>query len=163
MSYFCRSPKVLRHHQRHRDIIFEGAFILVSGKLSRRPGDDRAKVIADWLLALNELRSEEVVGVEVRLNTEKTDDALLERLQKTVRRHKGDNPVYLRVIEPNGDYLLRSRGLFAFPSDELLSELRAQLGEKEVSLGYHPRLNPGSKRPKSSPNSSAGGPNKRSV
>ena len=125
--------------ERHREIIFTGSAVLVSGKLSKRPTDDKGKVIADWLMSLERVRADEGVGVEVRIETDKADEKLLKKLQKAIMRHSGTNPVYLRVVEPNGDYLLRSRELFAAPSDGLLEELRDLLGVKKVSLGYHPR------------------------
>ena len=77
--------------------------------------------------------------MEVRLKATQTDEKTLKSLQEILLRYSGRNPVYLRVVEANGDYLLRSRELFADPCDSLLRELRELLGEKEVGLSYHPR------------------------
>jgi len=60
-------------------------------------------------------------------------------VQEIFLRHDGRNPVYLRVSEAHGDYVLRSRGLCAEPSDGLLDELRQLLGRRKAVLGYHPR------------------------
>jgi len=125
---------------RHREIIYTGAAVLVSGKLSRRPTDDKGKVIADWLMSLERVRSDEGVGVELEIDSNRADGKLLKSVQQAILRHDGTNPVYLRVIEPNGEYLLRSRELSAQPSDELLEELRRLLGPRKVTLGYHPRV-----------------------
>ena len=127
------------NYERHRTLISTGSAVLVSGKLSVRPSDEKGKVIADWLMPLREVRQDEGVGVELSLDAKKADDALLNSVQETLLRHSGKNPVYLRVIEPNGDYLLRSREVFAEPSDSLLEELRQLLGQRRVVLGYHPR------------------------
>ena len=90
-------------------------------------------------MALEQVRADDGVGVELRLNSKNTNAKLLKQLQETILRYRGNNPIYLRVVEPNGDYLLRSRELFAEPSDELLGELRGKLGEAQVGLNYHPR------------------------
>ncbi len=127
------------NHDRHRPLIYPGSAVLVSGKLSKRPSDEKGKVIADWLMSLQDVRLDESVGVEVCLDAKKTDDALLKSVQEVLLRHGGKNPVYLRVVEPNGDYLLRSREVFAELSDSLLEELRQLLGERQVALSYHPR------------------------
>lgn len=124
---------------RHRSLIYPGSAVLVSGKLSRRPSDEKGKVIADWLMSLQEFRLDESVGVEVCLDAQKTDEVLLKGVQEVLLRHSGKNPVYLKVVEPNGDYLLRSREVFAELSDSLLGELRQLLGESQVALSYHPR------------------------
>ncbi|HUU28517.1 MAG TPA: DNA polymerase III subunit alpha [archaeon] len=126
-------------YERHREIIHSGALVLVNGKLSRRGTDDKGKVIADWLIALEQVRDDEGVGIELSLDTRETSADLLKLLQQILLRHSGKNPVYLRVVETNGDYILRSRELFANPSDKLLEELRKVLGEKKVGLAYHPR------------------------
>lgn len=127
------------NYNRHRSLIYPGSAVLVSGKLSRRPSDEKGKVIADWLMSLQEFRLDESVGVEVCLDAQKTDEVLLKGVQEVLLRHSGKNPVYLRVIEPNGDYFLRSREVCAEPSDSLLGELRQLLGESQVALSYHPR------------------------
>jgi len=126
-------------YERHRDIIYQGSFVLVSGRLSRRSADERGKLTVDWMMALDHVRLDDGVGVELRLDTREADSKLLKRLQETILRYRGNNPVYLLVGEPNGDYLLRCRELFAEPSDELLAELREQLGQARVRLSYHPR------------------------
>ena len=126
-------------YDRHRPLICPGSVVLVSGKLSVRPSDEKGKVISDWLLSLQEVRQDEGVGVEVRLDVKKTDGSLLKSIQEALLRHGGKNPVYLRVVEPNGDYLLRSREVSAEPSDSLLEELRQLLGQRRVVLGYYPR------------------------
>jgi len=124
---------------RHRPLIQPGSAVLVSGKLSVRPSDEKGKVIADWLLSLRDVRQDEGVGVEVRLDTKKTDGPLLKSIQEALLRHSGKNPFYLRVVEPNGDYLLRSREVSVEPSDSLLEELRQLLGQRRVVLSYYPR------------------------
>jgi len=127
------------NYQRHRQLIYSGSAVLVSGKLSMRPSDEKGKVIADWLMPLGDVRRDENVGVELCLDAKETDEALLKKVQEILLRHSGKNPVYLRVVEPNGDYLLRSREVSAELSDSLLEELRQLLGQKRVVLGYHPR------------------------
>jgi hypothetical protein len=77
--------------------------------------------------------------VELAINTRDTDAARLKLLQEILLAHSGKNPVYLRLVEPNGEYILRSREIYTNPSDGLLHELRKVLGENMVSLVYHPR------------------------
>ena len=125
--------------ERHRELIRIGFSVLMSGKLSQRPGDEKGKVIADWLLSLEDVRGDEGVGVELAINTRDTDAARLKLLQEILLAHSGKNPVYLRLVEPNGEYILRSREIYTNPSDGLLHELRKVLGENMVSLVYHPR------------------------
>ncbi|MBN2290180.1 MAG: DNA polymerase III subunit alpha, partial [Candidatus Glassbacteria bacterium] len=74
-------------YERHRDIVYQGSFVLVSGRLSRRSAEERGKLTADWLIALDQVRADEGVGVELRLNTGQADPALLKRVQEAILRH----------------------------------------------------------------------------
>ena len=125
--------------ERHRELIYAGSFVLVSGRFSKRPTDETGKLIVEWLLGLDDVRADEGVGVELKIQRESGEDTL-KQVQKTLLKYPGKNPVYLRVSEANGEYLLRSRGISAAPTDELLRELRDLLGPKQVGLGYHPVL-----------------------
>ncbi len=124
--------------ERHREIVEPGSSVLVSGKFSKRPTDERGKVIADWVMGLERVRDDSGVGVELVIETEKSAVEELQSLQEILLSHGGNNPVFLRVVEPNGSCLLKSRELTAAPTDELLSELRALLGERRVILAYPP-------------------------
>jgi DNA polymerase III subunit alpha len=125
--------------ERHREILYQGSFVLISGRLSRRSAEEQCKLTADWLMALDQVRSDEGVGVELRLVPDQTDSKLLKKIQETILRYRGNNPVYLLVEEPNGHYLLRSREMFAEPCDQLLKDLREHLGETNAHLKYYPR------------------------
>ncbi len=129
-------------YERHRELATVGQALLVGGRVNKRPTDEQGKLAADFLLALEEVRRDEGVGVELCLDCAKADEALLEQVQRALTSHGGTNPVYLRLKEPNGDCLLRSRGVAAGPSDELLRELRVLLGEASVRLAFHPRTRP---------------------
>jgi DNA polymerase III subunit alpha len=125
--------------ERHREIVESGSSVLISGKFSKRPTDERGKVIADWVMSLDRVREDSGVGVELEIETEKSNVDELQSLQEILLRHGGNNPVFLRVVETNGSCLLKSRELTASPTDTLLGELRSLLGETKVTLGYHPQ------------------------
>ncbi|MCE5270667.1 DNA polymerase III subunit alpha [bacterium] len=125
-------------YERHRDLVYQGSFVLVSGRYSKRPNDETGKLIADWLIALEDIRSDSAVGVEVHFKPRETDEATLKKVQAALFGHVGDNPVYLRLLEPNGEYLLRSKQITVKPVDSLLAELRALLGPSGAKLAWHP-------------------------
>ena len=57
------------------------------------------------------------MGVELVIETEKSNVDELQNLQEILLRHGGNNPVFLRLVEPNGSCLLKSRELTASPTD----------------------------------------------
>ena len=125
-------------YERHRELVFQGSFVLVSGRYSKRPNDETGKLIAEGLLALEDIRSDPGVGVEVRIKVREAGDDLLKKVQTVLFAHPGENPVYLRLSEPNGEYLMRSRQIYVKPEDSLLTGLRALLGPKGAGLFWPP-------------------------
>ena len=124
--------------ERYRELLSAGSFILVSGKYSKRDRDDSGKLTADCVVALEDIRSDMGVGLEVTLDTAKADDSFLLKLRDTLLKYRGENSLYMRVREQNGDYLMRSRQIGVQPSDELIGQLRDKLGRDRVRLVYHP-------------------------
>jgi DNA polymerase-3 subunit alpha len=125
---------------RWKDVLQQDTPILLRGAVSSRDRDEEdPPLFLDGAVRMAELRESGSVGVCVELGSEGADRDRIQRAKECFARYPGPGP--LEVVWRNGGTLapgdeprLRSRSVRVAPSEVLLTELRAVLGDERVKL-----------------------------
>ncbi len=112
--------------------------VLVNGRLD--VDEDRIRVIADGVTPLDELREARAEAVQIRVAPDDLDDAMVERLRKTIEAHRGEVQLFVEVARP-GAYRLLLRAeptLRVTPSRAFTRDLEAVVGPGRVRYVARP-------------------------
>ncbi len=108
--------------------------IFVTGVVNRR--EDKPKISADQIIPLMEVPKRFTKAVHIRLATSTATEEMLQRIQTILRKHTGNVPVMFCFIYPDGKlvFLEAHEHFGVTPSQELVDELEAMLGEDTIYL-----------------------------
>lgn len=108
--------------------------IFLKGKINLR--DDTPKVIADEVIALDEVQKRFTKMVTIDLQTAGLRPEILQQIKQLLMNHKGATPVYLRFRDPSGKTAILSSGddLKVETGPALFQELQKLLGEGAVKV-----------------------------
>jgi len=106
--------------------------LLVQGRVESE--DERTRLIAEKVTPLDQLVQSRAESVEVRLELERLDAALIERLREAVVAHRGPAQLYLHVARPGAWDLTALAGAACrvAPSRQLTRALEAVVGPDRV-------------------------------
>jgi DNA polymerase-3 subunit alpha len=93
-------------YELHQAILEQDRPTMIVGRIES--DEDRCRLIADNIQPLELLRERQVVAVQLRLDASELDDAMVERLVKTVQKHRGKASLFLEVAS-TGSYRLVAR------------------------------------------------------
>ncbi len=114
--------------------------LLIHGRLE--VDEERRRIIAETVHPLDELQERRADAVQVRLDADLLDDALVERLYSTIESHRGEARLFLEVTRP-GLYRLVALAQSSHrvrPSERLSRELESLVGPDRVR--YRPKPQP---------------------
>jgi DNA polymerase-3 subunit alpha len=80
-----------------REFLFADSVIYVKGRTSKRDTDETAKVLADALQRIEDLRRSRTKFIDITLSAPEITTADLESLRSLLRNHRGNLPVRLRL------------------------------------------------------------------
>ena len=107
------------------------AMVVIQGRLSGRNGRQSLRV--EKVLAMEHARETLAEALNVKLPSEMLESEPLEHLKAMLEGHRGGCTVYLHLELGDGETkIIRSRSLTVNPSDELISEIGAFLGERRA-------------------------------
>ncbi|UCB57802.1 MAG: DNA polymerase III subunit alpha [Candidatus Omnitrophota bacterium] len=112
------------------------ATVLIKGKFNLRDRDKDTKIVAEEIIPLAEAQKRYTKAIVINLFTPGLEEAVLKRLKDILKQHKGEAPVSLSFSSPDNQrvQLLISPEYYAEPSEKLISEIEAVLGEGVVTL-----------------------------
>ena len=110
------------------------AAIFVCGMVNLR--EDKPKIVADQVIALEDVPKRFTKAVHIRLSVGTTEDAVLARLHEVMRAHKGSIPVLFCFIYPDGKlvFLEAHEHFSVSPTQQFVRDIEAILGEDSVWL-----------------------------
>ena len=126
---------------KYKDVLKQDAPVVIRGAVSSRERDEEdPPVFLDGATPLSAVRESGEVGVVIELGSAGPATDAIEEAKRLLAEHAGPGP--LIVSWKNGGdgeaARLRSRSLKVAPRDELLSALRAALGDDRVRLHRDP-------------------------
>ena len=109
---------------------FYGGWGIVAGQLDKSEQGNKIKAVRVHLLA--EVKKKGATRMDIRLSSPGLTREDLLKIKDILLRYTGKTPVYLRLQSPvHGDSLISvGRDVRVDPSDRLMNELEAVLGEK---------------------------------
>ena len=115
-----------------RDIIEDGAVLLVKGKLEE--GSDEPAILLDDVFSLSDALSRFRGGLELRI--EPSDRPKLGALKEACDRNRGESPLYLQTMGDDGmtRRVKANRGQGVAISEEFATELCELLGHDRVGI-----------------------------
>jgi DNA polymerase-3 subunit alpha len=110
------------------------AAIFVCGMVNLR--EDKPKIVADQIIALDDVPKRFTKAVHIRLPAGTTEDSTLARVQEALRTHKGNVPVLFCFIYPDGKlvFLEAHEHFSVSPTQQFVRDIEAILGEDSVWL-----------------------------
>ena len=110
------------------------AAIFVCGMVNLR--EDKPKIVADQVIALEDVPKRFTKAVHIRLSVGTTEDSALARVHEVVRAHSGNIPVLFCFIYPDGRLVfLEAHEQFSVsPTQQFVRDIEAILGEDSVWL-----------------------------
>jgi len=122
-------------YQQYRDLLVKDRIVIAEGRLAQ---DDRTGApvmrVAE-LRSLEEERARYAAGLRIDVEAEEADEHLRDFLRRVLSATPGSCPVSLRYHQgPQSATLLLGQRWCVAPSEELLEELRRELGRDRVRL-----------------------------
>jgi len=109
-----------------------GSVVFINGKVDFR--NEKASVVADEVLPINEATEKLTNRVEIELYLAGLEKSTLESLKKSLTKFKGNVGVYLTLHLPNKERISLQTEISVQPTPEFLSEIRKSVGEDRVHL-----------------------------
>ena len=112
------------------ELIAEDNLVYIHGRLNLR--EEEPKLIAEDIMPLEKVKEKFTKAVLIKLTTTGLEKQMMNRVKWIIGRFKGQIPVFIELISPEGRKLRLStdKELFVHPTDELIDEL-----EKIVGVG----------------------------
>ena len=105
--------------------------VFVQGKVSHRADD--AKIIAEDIIPLEELRERMSKRVNVRIEVDQMNIPDVENLKELTNKFRGDCSLVFHIYDQNGNgRMIRSRSVKVSPNSAFLKKLKSVYGEKNV-------------------------------
>lgn len=108
--------------------------VFIRGKVNTR--DDVPKIIAEEIVAMEEVQSRFTKSIWIDLNTAGLDPVILKDIKGVLMKYQGTTPVFMTFRDPAGKATLISPGdrLRVKTTDELLTSLERLVGENAVKI-----------------------------
>ena len=120
--------------EKYKELLKEDAFIFIKGSPSNRDDDSGAlKMVARDIYPLAHIRQKLSKYVNIVLDANQTDDALLNKLKKLTAENKGDCRLIIHLKAQNGSFRrIRARRIGVNPIQEFIHGLRKIFGQTHV-------------------------------
>ena len=131
-------------YQQYREVLVKDTIVIAEGRLSvdDRTGSPVMRVSA--IRSLEEERSGHASRLMLDVQAEQLNDSFRKRLAELIRRTPGECPVSLRYHQgPQSATLMLGERFRVQPSEDLLEELRRELGHNHVRLDFQRNVTQG--------------------
>jgi hypothetical protein len=98
--------------------------------------EDKPKIVADQIIPLGDVPKRFTKAVHIRISAGTTEDSTLSRVQEVLRKHKGEVPVMLCFMYPEGKlvFLETHEHFSVAPTHQFVRDVEGILGDESVWL-----------------------------
>jgi DNA polymerase-3 subunit alpha len=123
-----------RTFQKFSSLVRVDSMVFITGRINLR--EEEAKLIAEEIIPLEEVKSKFTKAVLIRLSTPGLDRPLLDDLKSILSRHRGKIPVLLNFQEPSGKRISVSvgRNYSIKPDNLFLKEIETLCGAGSIGF-----------------------------
>ncbi|MBD3296462.1 MAG: hypothetical protein GF392_03765, partial [Candidatus Omnitrophica bacterium] len=123
-----------RAYRKCPELVKVDSLIYVKGRLSLR--EEEPKIIAEDIIPLEAVKERFTKAVLVKILTTGVDESQLVRVKLLLSKHKGNIPVFLELISPEGRKIRMAvdKEMGVSPSDELISDVEALIGSGNIKF-----------------------------
>ncbi|MBD3380419.1 MAG: DNA polymerase III subunit alpha [Candidatus Omnitrophica bacterium] len=123
-----------RAYRKAPELIKEDNLVYVHGKLNLR--EEEPKIVAEDIMPLEKVKEMFTRSVLLKLSTTGLEDRMMHRIKSAINRHKGNIPVYVDLLSPEGRKIRLStdKDLSVRPTDRLVEELEPIIGTGNVKF-----------------------------
>ena len=124
-------------YQQYRDVLLKDTIVVVEGRLAQDDRTGNSVMRASAISSLTEERAKHASRLNIDVNAEQVNDKFNAFLRKVLGAAPGDCRVSLRYHqEGQSASLLLGENWKVLPSEDLLEELRRELGRDRVSIAF---------------------------
>jgi len=124
-------------YQQYRDLLTKDQIVIAEGRLSQDDRSGATVMRVSSLYSLADERTRLASGLMIHVNAEEVNDRFREYLRKLLATAPGECPVRLRYHQGRQSAsLLLGQSWRVSPSEDLLEELRRELGHDRVKLAF---------------------------
>lgn len=123
-----------RAYRKTPELVKEDGLVYIQGRLNLR--EEEPKIVAEDIIPLERVKELYTKSVLVKLATTGLEDIMMRKVKNTISKYKGQTPVYIDLISPEGRKIRLSTGkeLCVVPSNELIEELEKTTGSGSVKF-----------------------------
>lgn len=119
-----------------RTVMAPDVMVLVHGKIDKRDGDGKPKLIVDRVLPLSESREKLARSVHLRMRTQGLEQDFLKDISHQCASLAGECALIIHLVtQENNEFRIISKTCKVNPGPDTIALLRKQLGKENVWLG----------------------------
>jgi len=124
-------PKTYR---KTMDLIKADNLVYVHGRLNMR--EEEPKIIAEDIIPLEKVKEKFTKAVLIKMSTVGLEENMMISIRSRIARFKGDTPVFIEFISPEGRKIRLSadKELFVRPTDDLIDVLEPLVGAGNIKF-----------------------------
>jgi DNA polymerase-3 subunit alpha len=123
-------------YEKFKHLLAVDNMVLVHGLVSKREGEEKAKLRLENCMSLSETRDKLTKSVHVRINTQGLEKEFLQDIYKQCSSIKGECALILHVVtNERSEYRIKAKNLRLTPDFDVIKELRSKVGKENVWIG----------------------------
>lgn len=123
-------------YEKFRHLLAVDNMVLVHGQISKREGEDKAKLRMENCISLSEAREKLTRSVHIRLNVQGLEKEFVQEIYSQCKNMKGDCTLVIHLLTTDqNEYKLRSKNIKISATVENIKELRTKIGKENVWIG----------------------------
>ena len=112
---------------KYKGFLTPGLFLFIEGSVQRKTwGDQNLEFRIRGIELLNEIGVKRTKGLQIKVDAELINDAIIDRIEKVCKEYNGTTPLYLKLRDDRENITLEmlSRKFRVKPNNEMIDKIR---------------------------------------